>query len=274
LKQPAPNGPIDLSIVIPAYKESRKIELDIHAAAAFLRASGLRGEIVVVDDGSPDDTAERADALHSTYENLVVLSYKPNRGKGHALRHGMLRARGRILMFADAGLCVPYEIAKIGIAMLEMDMCDVAHGSRRMRGSIVVAQPLYRRLGSRLFKLFIHTAMGLPLYISDTQCGFKLYRREAGRALFEAAFTDGFMIDTEIILRALQSNYRILEFPVLWSNDADTRYDPVKGTLRNLRELLTLRYSMSRLGKKTEEARQPVVERVTGRGEPSSAGAP
>jgi dolichyl-phosphate beta-glucosyltransferase len=269
------SAPLDLSIVIPAYKESAKIEKDIRAAADFLQSAGLRGEIIVVDDGSPDDTAERAAALGSSYSNLRVLSYQPNRGKGHAVRHGILRGRGRILMFADSGLCVPYEIAKVGLAMIEMDMCDIAHGSRRMRGSIVVAQPFYRQAGSRLFKLFIHTAMGLPLYISDTQCGFKLYRREVARALFEPAFTDGFMFDTEIIMRALQSKYRVLEFPVLWSNDADTRYDPVKGTLRNLRELVTLRYSMSPFGRRTIERRQPVVERSSHqRGEASRGSAP
>jgi glycosyltransferase involved in cell wall biosynthesis len=253
--------PLDLSIVIPAFKESAKIERDVAAAAAFLEENHLAGEIIVVDDGSPDDTANRAAALRARFANLVVLSYRPNRGKGHAVRYGILRARGRIVMFADAGLCVPYSIAKIGIAMIDMDMCDIAHGSRRMRGSVLVAQPLYRRLGSAGFKAFVHAFMGLPLHISDTQCGFKLYRREAAQELYRDAFTDGFMVDTEIIMRALRGNYRLLEFPVLWSNDADTRYDPIKGTLRNLRELATLRYKMSRLGRK-DIPREQVKERT------------
>ena len=123
--------------------------------------------------------------------------------------------------------------------------------------------PLYRRLGSRVFKLFVHAVMGLPLYISDTQCGFKLYRREVAQALYGAAFTDGFMFDTEIIMRALRASYRILEFPVLWSNDPDTRFNPVQGTIRNLRELTTLRYRMSAVarGVRRSEAAQ---ERVFG----------
>jgi dolichyl-phosphate beta-glucosyltransferase len=262
----------DLSIVIPAYKESAKIERDIVAAAEFLADNRISGEIVVVDDGSPDDTAERAAALRSRFANLIVLSYQPNRGKGHAVRYGVLRARGRIVMFADAGLCVPFEIAKIGMAMIDMGMCDIAYGSRRMRGSIVVAQPFYRRLGSRAYKFFIHAFMGIPLYVSDTQCGFKLYRREVARALFEVAFTDGFMFDTEILLRALHGNYRLLEFPVLWSNDPDTRFNPVRHTLRLLRELIKIRYKLSPLGRSSVRPREPVNERkFEARGETSSA---
>jgi len=157
----------------------------------------------------------------------------------------VLHARCSAILFADAGLCVPYDIATIGIAMLELDMCDVAHGSRRMRGSVLRAQPAYRRLGSYVYKLLVHAAMGVPRYISDTQCGFKLYRRDVARELYADLLTDGFMFDVEIILRALRHGYRILEFPVLWSNDADTRFDPVKGTVRNLRELARIRWSMA-----------------------------
>ncbi|MBC5809806.1 MAG: glycosyltransferase [Candidatus Eremiobacteraeota bacterium] len=239
-------GALDLSIVIPAFKEGAKIERDVLEAAAFLERQQISGEIIVVDDGSPDDTAERAARLRETVPSLRVLTYKRNRGKGHAVRMGVAHAAGRIVMFADAGLCVPFDIARIGISMLEMDMCDIAHGSRRMRGSVVVRQSAYRRIGSKLYKFFIHTFMGIPLYISDTQCGFKLYRREVAQRLFGAAFTDGFMFDIEVILRALHAKDRILEFPVLWSNDPDTRYDPVKGTIRNLVELVKVRLAMAR----------------------------
>jgi glycosyltransferase involved in cell wall biosynthesis len=264
-----PSTEIDLSIVIPAYKESAKIERDIRAASEFLKKAEITGEIVVVDDGSPDDTAAVAAGLRAEFPNLVVLAYKPNRGKGHAVRYGMLRAQGRIVMFADSGLCVPFDIATIGMAMIDMNMCDIAHGSRRMRGSVVVAQPLYRRLGSRAYKMFVHGVMGIPLYVSDTQCGFKLYRRDVARALYEAAFTDGFMFDTEIIMRALRANYRLLEFPVLWSNDADTRYDPIRGTIRNLRELSKLRLRLSPLAQKALPPREPVTEATF---EPREAG--
>lgn len=250
----------DLSIVIPAYKESRKIELDIRAAAAFLKRASLSGEIIVVDDGSPDDTAERAAALRATYPNLLVLGYDENRGKGFAVRYGIMRARGRIVMFADTGLCVPYDIASIGISMLEMGMCDVAHGSRAMRGSVVVAQPFVRRIGSRVFKFLIHAFMGIPRYVSDTQCGFKLYRREVAHELFEAAFTDGFMFDVEIVVRILRAKHRLLEFPVLWSNDADSRFSPRRGSLKLARELAKIRWKLSGYALAGNPGRQPAVE--------------
>jgi len=230
----------DLSIVIPAYKEAAKISRDVEAAFEFLDAERIHGEVIVVDDGSPDDTAAVARAT-TCRPGFRVLSYTPNRGKGHALRYGIARTRGRNVLFADAGLCVPYSIAKIAVAMLDMRMCDVAHGSRRMRGSVKRSQPLYRQIGSRVFGIVVHGFMGIPLYISDTQCGFKAYRRDVAQRLYGAAFTDGFMFDTEIILRALNEGYTILEFPVVWENDADTRFNPRTGSLRLLRELLVIR---------------------------------
>jgi dolichyl-phosphate beta-glucosyltransferase len=234
-----------LSIVIPAYKEANKIGADVAAADAFLSRNQIDGEIILVDDGSPDDTAQAARDLQRRYERLRVVSYERNRGKGHAVAVGMSVARREFVMFADAGLCVPYENAIVGLKMLEIGMCDIAHGSRRMRGSIVKAQPLYRRLGSKVFGVLIHTAVGIPSYVSDTQCGFKVYRRSVAQRLYGEIVTDGFMFDIEVILRALRAGYRILEFPVLWSNDADTRFDPVKGSVRNIRELAKIRWALA-----------------------------
>jgi glycosyltransferase involved in cell wall biosynthesis len=236
---------IELSIVIPAYKEAHKIIDDIKAAAVFLDSQNLQGEILVVDDGSPDETVAIAKSLEKYFPALKVLSYKPNRGKGHALRYGITRSQGRIVMFADAGLCVPYEIAVIGLTMLNLGMCDIAHGSRRMRGSIRRQQPLYRRIGSKVFSYIIHTLVGIPGYISDTQCGFKIYQGDVARRLYASAFTDGFMFDIEIILRALVNKYQILEFPVLWSNDADSRFNPLKGTFKLLIDLIVMRWQLT-----------------------------
>ena len=235
---------LDLSIIIPAYKEANKIKQDIQAAAKFLEAQRIAGEILLVDDGSPDNTVETAKALEKDFPALKVLSYSPNRGKGYALRYGISHSKGRNVMFADAGLCVPYDIAAIGLTMLDLRMCDMAIGSRRMRGSIRREQPLYRRIGSKVYSLVIHTLMGVPLYISDTQCGFKIYQGNVARCLYASAFTDGFMFDIEIILRALADGYQILEFPVLWSNDADTRFNPLRGTWRLFLELVAIRWRL------------------------------
>jgi glycosyltransferase involved in cell wall biosynthesis len=234
----------DLTIVIPAYKEAAKIDRDVEAADAFLRQRQLDGEIIVVDDGSSDGTATAARALQSKYPDLRVVSYARNRGKGHALAQGIALAQGRHVMFADAGLCVPYDVASIGLMMLELGMCDIAHGSRRMRGSVLRRQPLYRRVGSVVYSWVVHFLMGVPWYVSDTQCGFKIYRHDLAKELYGELVTDGFMFDIEVILRALGRKSRILEFPVLWSNDADTRYDPIWGTVRNFKELVGIRWTL------------------------------
>jgi dolichyl-phosphate beta-glucosyltransferase len=236
---------LDLTIIIPAFNDGHKFTADVEAADGFLQEESLAGEIVLVDDGSTDDTVERAQALASRYPRLRLVTYAQNRGKGYALGRGVESARGRIIMFADAGMCVPYDVARIALTMLSLDMCDIAIGSRRMRGSVKKEQPLYRRIGARGHAALVHM-LGVPRYISDTQCGFKFYRAAVAKRLFGALITDGFMFDVEIILRAIKDGYRILEFPVLWSNDPDTRFKPFPGSLRVLRDLALMRLALWR----------------------------
>lgn len=236
---------LDLSIIIPAFNDAHKFSIDVEAADRFLSEESLNGEIILVDDGSTDDTLDRARALQGRYARFRFISYPENRGKGHALARGVESARGRIIMFADAGLCVPYDIARIALTMLALDMCDIAIGSRRMRGSVKKEQPLYRRIGARGHAMLVHL-LGVPRYISDTQCGFKFYRAPVAKRLFGALVTDGFMFDVEIILRAIQDGCRILEFPVLWSNDPDTRFKPFPGSLGVLRDLARIRVELWR----------------------------
>jgi len=250
---------LDISIVIPTYYEMDKIEADVRAAARFIAQNGYRGEIVVVDDGSPDQTTARASALRAEFPNLVVLGYQPNRGKGHALRCGFARTSGRIVMYADAGLCVPYEIAKVGITMINIGMCDVAHGSRRLRGSRNDGQPLHRRIGSCVFRAVIHAFMGIPRHFSDTQCGFKIYRGEVARELYGRVITDGFMYDPEMIMLARKYGYQVIEFPVLWNADLHSRSNSLGGTIRNVRELAEVRLAFSPLANWRKRTR-PTIE--------------
>jgi len=240
---------VDLTIVIPAYREGLKIQSDIRAASSFLRgAFGGTGEIFVVDDGSPDDTARCACRLQDEVPELRVVRHLENRGKGFALRTGVAASRGRRVMFADAGTCVPYDDALPGIAMVDRGV-HFAHGSRRAPGSVIRArQPSYRRLGSRVFRTLARTFMGIPHHLKDTQCGFKVYDGDTARRLFGECFTDGFMLDIELIRRAHRRGLEIREFPVHWRNDRDTRFRPVRGTLRNLRELIRIRSGVSRNG--------------------------
>lgn len=233
---------MQLSIVIPTYNESTKIARDISAAADFLQHAALRGEIIVVDDGSEDHTADFAERV--VLPNAIVLRVLRNpqhRGKGFAVRTGMLQACGDYVMFADSGLPVPYENALRGLALLQNGTCDLAHASRRLPESrIHRPQPWQRRWFSALFRWVIVYFLKVPSRLTDTQCGFKIYRGEVARALFGKCFTAGFMFDIEIIMRALQHDYRIAEFPVEWTCDPDSRLSVTRSPRRILQELLAL----------------------------------
>lgn len=231
-----------LSIVIPAYKESAKIVRDLEAACWFLEENNIDGEIVVVDDGSPDDTYARVVECAVKYPYIRPFRYEENRGKGYALRYGIAQTRGRFVMFADAGLCVPYDNVLRGLELLRDGDCEMAHGSRATDQAVIRrAQPLYRRVGSKVFWLMLKCFMGIPDGIQDTQCGFKVYKGDVARGLYGACRTDGFMIDIELIRRATRRGWRIKEFPVEWSDDPDTRFHPIWGMIRNFRELFKIR---------------------------------
>ena len=232
-----------LSLVIPAYNEAAKIERDLEAARQFLESQSYSSEILVVDDGSRDDTRTVADNYGekngSEKVRFRILSYSQNRGKGYAVRFGVANAQGQRIAFVDAGLCVPLSYLNRGLEQIEAGN-DVAIASRRMAGTkIVTAQPLYRRLGSKVFWLVVQTFMGVR--VSDTQCGFKVYSARAAKEIFSRVTTDGFMFDIEALRIATRLGFKQSEFAVEWSNDSDSRYHPFWGTIRNFKELVKIR---------------------------------
>lgn len=239
---------MDLSIVIPAFEESQKIARDVEAAAAFLKGEGLAGEIIVVDDGSRDDTAAAAkEADIPPNVHLNVIRYDTHQGKGCAVRTGMAASRGEYVMFADSGGCVPYENALRGLEMLKSGSCDLAHGSRKLReSSIQRRQAWYRRILSRIFRRVIIRALKVPAELTDTQCGFKMYRGDVARKLYSECITDGFMFDVEIIMKARRGGYRIREFPIEWTSDRDSRLSLTRNAGCVLRELLMIRRTLAR----------------------------
>ncbi|MGB3086868.1 MAG: glycosyltransferase [Phycisphaerae bacterium] len=239
---------MDLSIVIPAHCEGHKIGRDVEAAAAFLVRQGLKGEIIVVDDGSSDETAQAAEraAVPPGVERRVI-RYTPHRGKGCAIRTGMREARGDYAMFADSGLCVPYENALRGLDLIRRGECDIAHGSRKLPESVIRrAQPLHRRILSRLFRTLLFTLVGIPRDLTDTQCGFKIYRGDVARELYSACGADGFMFDVEVLLRAGRKGYRVREFPVEWRCDLDSRLKPARNCFRTLAELVHIKRAIGK----------------------------
>jgi dolichyl-phosphate beta-glucosyltransferase len=231
--------PPELSIVIPAYNEAHKIARDIEAGSRFLIEQGLSGEIIVSDDGSGDDTAGTARGCSVPSEvTLKVLGQETNRGKGAAVRAGMLASSGRYAMFADSGVCIPYEQAMRGLELLRAGECAIAHASRKRSDSVIVnPQPLHRRMFSRAFRLAADLYLGLPYRLTDTQCGFKMYRGDVARSLYGQCETEGFLFDLEIIIRAGKAGLRIAEFPVTWSCDPDTRLRTGRTIVRTIEEL-------------------------------------
>ena len=228
-----------LSIVIPAFNEARKIGADVSAAAEFLVARGLSGEIIVVDDGSTDDTAGVArDAIVPAGVRRLVIRLPANKGKGAAVREGILSSAGDYVLFADCGMCVPFEQSLRGIQMIRSGRCDIAHGSRKLPASrIVLPQSLSRRLLSRVFRLAVGLLMPIGRGLSDTQCGFKVYRGDVARLLYGQCVIDGFMFDIEVLVRARAMGYRVAEFPITWICDRDSRLHPGRTAMNVVREL-------------------------------------
>jgi dolichyl-phosphate beta-glucosyltransferase len=245
-KESVPSEMITLTIVIPAFEEETKIARDVQSAAAFLDSHSIRGEVIVADDGSSDQTAARANGVPiPAGVQRTVLRSDSHRGKGSAVRSGILASGGESVMFADSGMTIPYDNALAGLRLLQEGACDIAHGSRELQGSIIRKDRDWdRKLYSRCFHALVLRCMKIPTSLTDTQCGFKVYRGNVARQLYAECTTDGFMFDIEIILRALRHGYRIAEFPVEWSCDRDSRLGIRQSSLTILRELYALRRAL------------------------------
>jgi dolichyl-phosphate beta-glucosyltransferase len=205
-----------LSVVIPAFNEAERLPRTLGRLRAYLRGFDRGHEVLVVDDGSSDATAEKAREAGAT-----VLRNDRNRGKGHAVRRGMLEARGQRRLMTDADLSTPIEELPRFLEAMDRGF-DVVIGSRALPGAnIEVHQPWFRENMGRLYNLFVR-ALAVP-GLHDTQCGFKLWSAPAARDAFTAARLDGFSFDVEALYLARKRGYRVAELPVTWRNDAATR---------------------------------------------------
>ena len=235
-----------LSIVIPVYTEEGKILNDLAAASDFFSSRGMTGEIIVVSDGSQDGTIEEVISF-STPEgiSLKVLDNEAHTGKGHAVKSGIMKAGGDEILFIDSGNCIPYEHIDRGLELLKSGVCQIAHASRYHPKSIITRpKPPLRRLASCLFRKLIRIWVSIPRDLRDTQCGLKIYRKEVAHDLYSSCRTTGFMFDAEIILRAGKKGYRIVEFPVEWRSDPDSRLSPGRTFFSIFRELARIRKAL------------------------------
>jgi dolichyl-phosphate beta-glucosyltransferase len=212
----------ELSLVIPAFDEARRLPGSLATALAYLKAHGRPFEVIVVDDGSRDDTAGvAAENLAALGGRGRVLRLAPNRGKGAAVRTGVRAARGEQVLVSDADLSTPIEELEALERAIEAG-ADIAIGSRALdRRRVLRRQPLAREWSGRVFNLVVRL-FALP-GIHDTQCGFKLFRRAVVEPVFARARIDGFGFDVEVLAIARHLGYRIAEVPVRWRNDADSR---------------------------------------------------
>ena len=234
---------MQISIIIPALNEQAKIAQDIQDAINFLSSQNLTGEIIVVDDGSTDNTSQAASQV-STPENatLKVITFPKNKGKGAAVKAGFLGSTGKFVMFADAGSCVPLEDALPGFEMIKDNKCQIVHGSRRHPQTVINrAQTFFRRMTSLAFRKIAHVLIGVPKNLSDTQCGFKLYKGDIARELYSELQTEGFVFDIEIILRAKKAGYAVNEIPIHWTMDPDTRVSASRNSVAILKEMFRIK---------------------------------
>jgi len=235
---------MDISIIIPVLNEQEKIGQDIANAAAFLQNYNLRGEIIIVSDGSEDNTVQVA--RNTNCPDVRVIDYRPTRGKGHAVRTGIKDSQGDYVLFIDSGNTIPYTNVAAGLNMIRNGGCDIAHSSRYLPNSRIVAPHILpRRIASFVFRKILLLFMGLPMRFTDTQCGLKIYRGEIARQLYGECITDGFMFDIEIILRAQRQGCKICEFPIEWTADPDSRLSMSRTPMNMVKELLHIKRALA-----------------------------
>ena len=228
-----------LSIVIPAYNEGARIEHALDRVLSCVAERHWDAEVLVVDDGSSDDTADIVQRWMLTHPNLHLVRNDGNRGKGYSVRNGVLQSTGEIVMFTDADLSSPIEEAERLFEALDAG-ADVAIGSRWLdKQRQTIHQPLYRRFFGRCFNWVTRKIMGLPY--KDTQCGFKAFKRDAAQVIFRLQTIERWGFDPELLFIARKLGYTIVEVPVTWGHDERSRISYLKDGMQMLKEMAQIR---------------------------------
>ena len=236
-----------LSVVIPAYNESARLGNTLRAVIDYLRQNFPDGELIVVDDGSTDHTAELAQNVFNDAKDLrtSVISYKSNLGKGRAVRLGLLAARSDVALFSDADLSTPITEAPKLVEPIVNGQFDITFGSRALdRRLIGVHQSWRREQGGRVFNLVVRLATGMPFW--DTQCGFKAFRMSTCRPLIKAATVDRFGFDVELLFLAFRAGLNLKEIPVRWDHNEGSKVTLFTDSFRMVNEVNLIRQQARR----------------------------
>src|SRR5438874_12956063 len=233
------------SVVIPCFNEAARIGETLRLTLDYLTANAPESELIVVNDGSTDSTAAIArERLKDARIETRLLENFPNRGKGAAVRAGLLASQKPIGLFFDADLSTPLEETPKVIEPIARGELDIAFGSRAIDSSLIGQhQPWRREYAGRVFNLLVRVATGLPFW--DTQCGFRAFRLEACRQIIEAAKIIGFGFDVELLLLAQRAGLRLKEIPVRWNHHEGSKVRLIQDSVRMLREVLSLRSNNS-----------------------------
>jgi dolichyl-phosphate beta-glucosyltransferase len=233
--------PVEYSIVIPAYNEGARILPTLDRVIGFIREQGWLAEILVVNDGSRDDTAEVVRAYAKSHPSVRLIENPGNRGKGFSVRNGILHSRGKAVLFTDADLSSPIEESVKLFDSIGRGN-DVAIGSRWLQSDLqTVRQPFYRQILGRAFNLALRIILGLRY--KDTQCGFKAFNGRAAREIFSRQCIRRWGFDPEILFLARRLGYRVKEIPVSWGHDHRSKINPVTDGLSMLKDLLKIRWN-------------------------------
>jgi dolichyl-phosphate beta-glucosyltransferase len=232
-------GDITYSIVIPAYNEGERLGATLEKILAYVDRQGWDAEIIVVNDGSRDNTAELVRAFSAQDSRLRLVENPGNRGKGYSVRHGVLQARGEVIVFSDADLSSPIEEIPELLDALAAG-ADIAIGSRWLRADLQTKrQSPARQVFGRVFNLMLRIILGL--HFKDTQCGFKAFSRRAARTILPLQRIEGWGFDPEILFLARKFGFRVTEVPVRWAHREGTRINPLLDGARMLQEMVRIR---------------------------------
>jgi len=229
-----------LSIIVPSFNEEVRLPASLERVAAYIDSSNRTTEVLVVDDGSTDRTAEVAASFSKRIANLRVLQNGQNRGKGYSVRHGLLEARGEAVLFTDADLSAPIEEAAKLLSALEK--YDVAIGSRAMNRKLIeVHESPFREFAGIIFNAIVRLVLLLPFV--DTQCGFKAFRRERCRIVFEQQRIERFGFDPELLYLARHHGLKAIEIPVRWSHSPATKINMMRDSILMFVDIFTIRWN-------------------------------